>query len=151
MVIVPKEDGGDDESLFQVQGSHTAFESAPLWTKRTIPAEALREATLGLDALPAWSKQVERWGTEDGDRLDVVKGPQGIDEIRVRFDVRDIDVRFLERVAAFAARIDCVFVSCKGLVVPLVSELEVAIRASPAARTCDQLDGLEGERAHGPD
>jgi hypothetical protein len=104
-----------------------------------------------IKALPlaqSWSPEIETWGEEEGNRIDITTSDEGLEEVRVRFDARNIDRGFVSQVVSLAIAADCVVVTeAMDVIPPLVAELEAAIRDSDARRFVrdpkEFLDGLE--------
>jgi hypothetical protein len=83
----------------------------------------------------SWSRDIEWWGSEDGDRIDLLLQGGFPTEGLVRVDLRDPDPDFIDDVLRFAAS--------AGLrlrdeydreIEPALEEFMVALRASAAAR-----------------
>ena len=103
-------------------------------------AEALPSGYQGkLDAVasPASSPStnVQSWGPEDGNRLDVWSVDGRATKVTARVDVRKLDARFGAMLLQFARTADAVLVRSDGLVVePLVGAFAAALRNSAAWR-----------------
>jgi len=103
-------------------------------------AEALPSGYQGkLDAVasPASSSStnVQSWGPEDGNRLDVWSVDGRATKVTARVDVRKLDARFGAMLLQFARTADAVLVRSDGLVVqPLVGAFAAALRSSAAWR-----------------
>jgi hypothetical protein len=82
---------------------------------------------------PARSRDSERntWGDEDGNRFDVLRDGQGIAEIDVRLDVRNLSVPFLNRIVELARRHGLLVVTeDRQVLQPSLKELLAAIHRS---------------------
>jgi hypothetical protein len=58
----------------------------------------------------SWSFDVECWGDEAGDRVDVLRSGASIEGVFIRMDVRDIDFRFLGWIINWAMKCEILFI-----------------------------------------
>jgi hypothetical protein len=83
----------------------------------------------------SWSRDVEWWGSEDGDRIDVVLKRGWPIEGLVRIDVRQPNRQFIDDVLQFAADTGLRLVDEHGCEVePALGEFMLALRGSQAFR-----------------
>ena len=85
----------------------------PWWTDRQ-PVPGVFSA---LDALLARSTESAdriQWGTDDGNRVDVLLESGKIEEILVRIDLREPDTPFIDGITELAANLGCDFVTTDG-------------------------------------
>lgn len=79
---------------------------------------------------------VERWGAEDGDRVDLVRSDDGgVRDIVVQVDVRRADPKFSAGILLLARATGCVLVRADGRVAePIVGQFAAALKSSAAWR-----------------
>ena len=86
-------------------------------------------------SLASWASDLEMWGTEVGDRVDVWLENGLPSEARVRFDLRAPSEAFWLSIAQFAAAANTNLMTETGLPVPpRLAELAAALEGSRAAR-----------------
>jgi len=83
----------------------------------------------------SWSANIEQWGTEESDRIDVSRYADTTPEVFCRFDLRewkpDLSDRFIKCLREIGGRLE----TSEGEAVPLERGVfEHALRSSPAAR-----------------
>ena len=119
------------------------------WAADALPAgyQGKLAAVAPLASSP--SANVQSWGPEDGNRLDVWSVDGRATKVTARVDVRKLDARFGAMVLQFARTADAVLVRSDGLVVePIVGAFAAALRNSatwrfandPAAHFASYLD-----------
>lgn len=98
----------------------------------------------------SWSDRIEKWGDDDGDRIDLVRDEAGIVDVFVRIDVRQLSKPFIGGLITVCRSLDCVLFTEQQEVI--ASEEAVLLRAiskSEAARFVDDprdfLDNLQRE------
>jgi hypothetical protein len=92
-------------------------------------------ATAGASPAASSSADVQSWGPEDGNRLDVWLVGGRAAKVSARVDVRKLDAKFGAMLLQFARTADAVLVRGDGLVVePLVGAYAAALRSSAAWR-----------------
>ena len=117
--------------------------------------ENYREVLGGLlPPAPSWHAQLEVWGTDDGDRIDVFNH-QGL-EIVARFDLREWKPALYAAFLAFVQGIGGRLQAESGEHVPLVAEaFQRSLLVSDAARfvkdPSDYLDGLTSHPVRMPE
>jgi hypothetical protein len=89
-----------------------------------------------LPSAPSWSPDVEIWGTDDGNRIDLLLDGARVAEVYLRVDVRQLPNAFLNSVVKLAQRFDCLWVTADDMQVlePGVRALAATIQNSEAAR-----------------
>jgi len=105
------------------------------WAADALPAGY--QGKLAAVASPASSPSanVQSWGPEDGNRLDVWSIDGRATKVTARVDVRKLDARFGAMVLQFARTAGAVLVRSDGLVVePVVGAFAAALRNSAAWR-----------------
>jgi hypothetical protein len=122
------------------------------WWKSVSTMECL-ESDLSrlLPRLDTWSDQIERWGSEDGNRIEVIREGDTICDVWLRFDVRGSSYAYLSCVVQVARRHDCMLRTEDGKVLrPSVSRLLTEIQGSSAFRFVENpalfLKALEAAR-----
>lgn len=87
-----------------------------------------------LPVAQSWTDNIEMWGTEDGDRVDVACGAEIPGEVFVRFDLRRWQPELYVRFVAILGELGGELYSADGASVPLEADaLQDALRSSPAA------------------
>jgi hypothetical protein len=113
--------------------SDAEFDKVSLWKGH--PDSVPTDETLAklLPGLASWNDQVKRWGFEDGNRIDVLSGGDGLDDILVRFDVRNISANFVVELLKMARELRLVVrLPCGSLIPPSPRRLLESIKASDA-------------------
>ena len=83
----------------------------------------------------SWSRDVEWWGNEDGDRIDVLLDAGWPTAGLVRIDLRELDSGFIHAVLRFAAQTGLRLVDEDGQAIePALGEFMLALRGSRAFR-----------------
>ena len=104
------------------------------WAAESLPSDY--QGKLAAVASPASSSaDVQSWGPEDGNRLDVWLVDGRATKVSARVDVRKLDAKFGAMLLQFARTADAVLVRSDGLVVePLVGAFAASLRSSAAWR-----------------
>jgi hypothetical protein len=116
--------GGDVHSLFGERG----FEAAPAWSSYQHPN---LEAVLGsaLSKGKSWHSDVDVWGTQQTDDIQLWRRKGKVNSIVVRFDLRQPNMTFLQQVIHMARELRLVIlVPETSTVVP--AEVEALLRAA---------------------
>jgi len=105
------------------------------WAGASFPADyATRLATV-VSAARSARADLETWGREDGNRVDVWSDGGGVTRVKVRVDVRRLDSKFGAALIGFVRTADAVLVRSDGLVVePIINAYAGALRSSGAWR-----------------
>lgn len=99
------------------------------------PTDYRERLSVILPRLPSWSPDLELWGVEDGNRIDVWTDDSRPSEAHVRFDLRELSEPFCLAIARFASDAQTAFRAENGLEVPAHPvELIAALESSRAAR-----------------
>jgi hypothetical protein len=111
------------------------FESLSWWEGNFLPPDYTQVLSSVLPRHAHWSREVEFWGQEDSDCVSVARRGNAVEEVRVRFDVRNVNVSFVDHMANTARRWACVFLDEDFEVVPAsTAALLKHIRDSSAHR-----------------
>lgn len=105
------------------------------WSSMALPADYARR--LASIASPATSStaDLQTWGQEDGNRLDVWSEHGRATRVTARVDVRRLDSRFGAMLLQFARTADAVLVRGDGMIIePSVAAFAAALRSSAAWR-----------------
>jgi hypothetical protein len=131
--LLPRSDALERKLRSGVQLSEFDFNDTAWWKGLpTPPFEPLFDRLLGQGAF--WSENWRVFGTEDGDRVDVFTSSGRLDLIRVRIDVRNPSLEFIDGVCAFARRANCLLVTNSfHIFEPTLDALWVEVMVSPAA------------------
>lgn len=115
--------------------SDAAFDNVSWW--KGFPDAVPGASQLGnlLPDLQSWNDCVKRWGVEDGNRIDALYGLNGLEDIFVRVDVRDISVRFISEILSLARSLNLIVRLPDGRIIrPSPQKLLEAIRISDSAK-----------------
>jgi len=105
------------------------------WAADVLPAGYQGKLSAVASPASSPSANVQSWGPEDGNRLDVWSVDARATKVTARVDVRKLDARFGAMVLQFARTADAVLVRSDGLVVePVVGAFAAALRNSAAWR-----------------
>ena len=105
------------------------------WTSRQPPADFRTTLDRLVPRLASWSPDLEWWGAEDGDRVDVFSEKGRIESIYVRFDMRTPNAAFIDGIIDLAARMNCDFVGVPRMLYEgSRAGLAAALRNSPALK-----------------
>ena len=104
------------------------------WSAESLPAGY--QGRLAAVASPASSSaDVQSWGPEDGNRIDVTFVAGRATQVTARVDVRRLDAKFGAMLLQFARTASAVLVRSDGLVVePIVGAFAASLRSSAAWR-----------------
>jgi len=108
---------------------------ADWWAAETLPSDYQRRLAAVASPAPSSSANVQTWGTEDGNRIDVWSVDGRATMVTARVDVRRLDSKFGAMLLQFTRTANAVLVRSDGLVVePLVGAYAAALRGSLAWR-----------------
>lgn len=111
------------------------LDNADWWRGKWLPADYATRVTAILPPASAWAQDWQVYGSEDGNRIDILATGGSIEEVRARIDARAMNVWFLERLVELAGNFDALFVSPESRVIePDVEAIWVELELSPAAR-----------------
>lgn len=111
------------------------FDQIAWWNGVELPNTLEYALNTILPPAEAWAAGIEAWGAEDGNRLEIYRVRGEVDEVRVRIDVRQLDLGFIEGVVRIASSIGCIFLTEELEVVkPDALSLLTEIRNSSAHR-----------------
>lgn len=132
------------------------FDSQEWWKGAATPANLRADLLKLLPQLKSWSSDIEQWGHEDGNRIDVRRENGTIADIFIRVDVRNLSHVFLVNLLELARRNDWLLRTQDERVLrPSLTRLMSAIHKSDAFRFVEDprafLDALEKARQSEPD
>ena len=105
------------------------------WAGEALPSDFRGKLAAVASPAPASNADVQTWGTEEGNRIDVTSVGGRAMTVTAQVDVRRLDARFGAMLLQFARTADAVLVRSDGLVVePLVGAFAAALRSSQAWR-----------------
>jgi hypothetical protein len=105
------------------------------WSTERFPAAYSQQLAAIASPGRSWTAELQTWGEEDGNRVDVWSENGKATRMIARVDVRRLDARFGAMLLQFAKVADAVLVRRDGLVVePLVGAFGAALRSSEAWR-----------------
>lgn len=126
--IVPRRGLATKPSVPLAQLVDTAW-----WTAERLPEGYSQQLAAVAPVGPSSGPELQTWGDEEGNRVDVWSKNGKPMRITARVDVRRLDARFGAMLLQFARIADAVLVRRDGLVVePLVGAFGAAIRSSEA-------------------
>jgi hypothetical protein len=103
------------------------------WDSVSPPSEYADVLGRILPASDTWNKDVQIWGLQDGNRIQVVNEQGHVVEISAFVDVRDLDMAFVNDLAEFALHCNClILLKDLTLIEPNPYELVSRIEYSPA-------------------
>lgn len=106
------------------------------WAGATLPADYRERLDAAGPRAPAASPEVEAWGPDDGNRVEVRRDDDGhVASVRVRIDVRRLDAKFAAALIGFVRAADAVLVRADGYVTAATAGgLGLSLRGSAAWR-----------------
>ncbi len=124
------------------------------WSSARLPLN--HEMAIGAIApsAPSWTKELQTWGPEDGNRIELWLENGKPARMNARVDVRRLDASFGAKLLQFARIADAVLIRRDGLVIePSVGAFGAALRSSdawkyavdPAAYLASYRDNETGE------
>jgi hypothetical protein len=132
-----------------------AFVDHNWWAEYRSLAELETDISSVAPRLTSWSSEIERWGTEDGDRIDVVRSGAEVCDVLVRVDARRISQTFLADIVKLARKHHLLLRLSDGRIVkPSIGKLLSEIRLSSAFRFCEDprvfLESLDAATRRDP-
>lgn len=111
------------------------FEQRDWWEAVTVPHDLKDQLSTLLPSTESWSEYIQKWGEEDGNRIDLVYQNEHVADLFVRVDVRNISYVFLSGLIKLVQRNGWLMVTERGdLIQPSVANLLSSIRRSDAFR-----------------
>ena len=105
------------------------------WSTERFPAAYSQQLAALAPPGSSWAAELETWGEEDGNRVDVWSENGKATRVTARVDVRRLDSRFGAALLQFARVAGAVLIRRDGLVVePVVGAFGAALRSSEAWR-----------------
>ena len=112
-----------------------ALEDGTWWAGASFPDDYARFIGAFLPPGRSWDPELETWGAEDGNRIDVWTTNGEVRSVMVRVDVRKLDSTFGAALLIFLKNIGGVLVRRDGLVVePTINAYAGSLRNSSAWR-----------------
>lgn len=103
------------------------------WSEERLPLGYSQQLSAVAPAGTSWTTDLQTWGEEDGNRVDVWFENGRAVRMLARVDVRRLDAKFGAMLLQFARVADAVLIRNDGLVVePLVGAFGAALRTSAA-------------------
>jgi hypothetical protein len=118
--------------------SRGTFDSADLdatdwWGTYAFPADFQKRLIAIAPSAPSSSADLETWGSQDGNRIDVWSSDGRVSAVMARVDVRRLDSKFGAALLQFVRAADAVLVRSDGLVVQAqITAYAAALRSSEA-------------------
>ena len=105
------------------------------WAGNAFPADYAARLAAVASARRSWSDELETWGSEDGNRVDVWSEGGRVQRAMARVDVRRLDSKFGAALIHFVRSAGAVLVRADGLLVePIINAYVGALRGSEAWR-----------------
>jgi hypothetical protein len=115
--------------------SRSDFDQDGWWEGLFYTPKLADEISKIVPQLPTWKSALERWGYEDGNRIEIMKDGNAISSILVRIDVRTISLVFIKKITDIAQQYKWLIRISDGRVLqPSSKRLLSAIHASDAYR-----------------
>jgi hypothetical protein len=115
--------------------SPAQFDSTTWWDDAALPPGYTQLLSSFLSEQRSWSTELRTWGAEDGNRIDVGYTGTALSDVRVRFDLRHVDIGFVEAVVRLAQKADCWLVTEElEAIPPLTEKLFTEVMNSSARR-----------------
>ena len=112
-----------------------ALDATPWWAGVALPADYRERLGATAPRAPSRSPELEAWGAEDGNRVEVWSEAGRITSVRARVDVRRPDAKFAAGLLTFVRAADAALVRADGLVTePTAGGFGQALRGSAAWR-----------------
>ena len=124
-------------ALKHAQGDHIRIDEVDSeeWWRGTDKSALRIDLSELLSSAPSWHDDIERWGTEDGDRIELMSDGLLIVDVFIRIDVREISYKFLVQLLEFFRRNSLLLIAEGGAILePRISDLIAAIRWSTSFR-----------------
>ena len=103
------------------------------WSHERLPSGYSQQLSAIAPVGSSWTAELQTWGQEDGNRVDVWLENGKAARVIARVDVRRLDAKFGAMLLQFARVADALLVRRDGLVVePLVGAFGAALRSSSA-------------------
>jgi hypothetical protein len=107
--------------------------ATPWWAAHALPPDYQRRLNAVASVGPSSSAEVQTWGSEEGNRIDVSSEDGRVSAIMARVDVRRLDSKFGAALLQFVRTADAVLVRSDGRVVePTIAAYAAALRSSAA-------------------
>jgi len=115
--------------------SPTALERTEWWAAAEFPSDYRRRLAEVATPMPSVGPNLETWGLEDGNRVDVLSEGGRVRRVKVQVDVRRLDSKFGAALLNFVRGADAVLIRSDGLIVaPTIGAYAGALRTSLAWR-----------------
>lgn len=109
------------------------LDATPWWATHSLPPDYQRQLGVAAPVVPSSTAEVQTWGPEDGNRIDVWSEHGRVTAIMARVDVRRLDSKFGAALLRFVRAAGAVLVRSDGLVVePTIAAYAAALRNSDA-------------------
>lgn len=106
------------------------------WHGIKMPEDSLEFLSIHLPIRKSWSNDIRQYGDKDSTCIEIYMLDDDIDEIRCRFDMRNISKTLLENIVSFINMINGkVYINGKSYKADIPSIIEL-VRDSDAARFC---------------
>lgn len=112
-----------------------ALDDNDWWATVPFPSDYRTRLAAVATPAPSSSPDVESWGREDGNRVDVWSAGGRVTKARARVDVRRLDSKFGAAILEFVRTAGAVLVRGDGLIIePIIGAYAGALRSSDAWR-----------------
>jgi hypothetical protein len=135
LFLVPAAELGTPGETLPARISVERLRAEDWWRSATPPEDLAVRLDAFLPRRGTWTSDMLGWGTDDGNRVDVLSHNGRLEEIQVRLDARDVDVGLIERLAELARYSQGVFITEEGeITTPTVAQLIRELESSTAHR-----------------
>jgi hypothetical protein len=128
------------------------LDTSPWWIHYDHVQGLVEALSTLLPATVSWSDSIQMWGTYDGDRIEVSWSGVRIEDVHVRFDVRQLAESFMQGIVEVAKEFKLLILTENMHVIePNYQGLLTSVRASSAAQFVKDptafLSGLDRRRS----
>jgi len=136
-----------DPQIVEHSVTDKGIETAIWWANALLPEGVEDHLNSLLPKETSWSANLDQWGAEDGNRIDVFREEGYVESIQVRIDVREPSVSFLEGACKLAELLECklLVLETSTVLEPNLFSLRRAIDTSRAARYVSDPRGFLAE------
>ena len=111
----------------------TEFANNEFWSEAAFPVDYRQRLAQVAPPMHSRSAELEVWGLEDGNRVDVWSEGGRVRRVKVRVDVRRLDSKFGAALLTFVRAAGAVLIRSDGLIVePTIGAYSGALRSSAA-------------------
>lgn len=134
-LLVPRERIKEGLGSVPDRVSQDFVDTGTIASGRRVTDEDLQFLSERVPVRSSWDPHILSWGTEDGDRIDLVLEDDRVVEVTARIDARSISGEFIETVVSLASRWNCILIDeSLRILPPMFEEVRLALKESSATR-----------------